>query len=237
MRPSSACAVPRRCIARAPDAADLDPRLRRAVPPRRRSASRRTLRKRWQRSRAKASGCRASSKTCCFSLGSTKPVRSSASPSTLGRSDRRRRRCRSGRRPHAQLRLRAGGSGLVVDGDDRRLGRSSTTCSRTCGSTARGTAAYVTAPRRGDEFILLVEDNGPAFRTSCAAGSSIGSYALTRAAAGTPAARGSAGDRALDHHRARRLGRCPSRVPHGLAFELRLPARLSANSQPAHSLG
>jgi two-component system OmpR family sensor kinase len=132
-----------------------------------------------------------------------------------------------------------GSSALVVDGDERRLRQVlDNLLANVRRHTPAGTAVYVTGKRSGDEILLLVEDNGPGIpyelrdrifdrfvrpdsgRVRDSGGAGLG-LAIVRSI--VTAHSGAVEARIV--------------VPHGLAFELRLPARLSANSQPPLSIG
>ena len=80
---AAAAAVPRRRRARAAHAADLDPGLRRAVPPRRRPPGPGAGRGDGPRSRPRSAGCGCWSTTCCCWPGWTRSARSSRSPVDL----------------------------------------------------------------------------------------------------------------------------------------------------------
>ena len=132
-----------------------------------------------------------------------------------------------------------GSNALLVDGDERRLRQVlDNLLTNVRQHTPPGSAVYVTARRNGGEIVLHVEDNGPGIppelrdrifdrfvrpdsgRNRDSGGAGLG-LAIVRSI--VTAHGGSVGARAV--------------VPHGLAFELRLPARLSANSQPPLSVG
>jgi two-component system OmpR family sensor kinase len=132
-----------------------------------------------------------------------------------------------------------GSSALVVDGDERRLRQVlDNLLANVRLHTPPGTAAYVTATRVGDEVILLVEDNGPGVspelrdrifdrfvRPDPGRGRDTGGAGLGLAIVRSIVAAhgGSIDARAVS--------------PHGLALEVRLPARLSVNSQHPLSVG
>ena len=132
-----------------------------------------------------------------------------------------------------------GSSALVVDGDERRLRQVlDNLLANVRQHTPEGTAVYVTGKRSGDEIVLLVEDNGPGIphelrdrifdrfvRPDSGRGRDSGGAGLGLAIVRSivTAHGGAVEARAV--------------MPHGLAFELRLPARFSANSQPPLSVG
>jgi two-component system OmpR family sensor kinase len=132
-----------------------------------------------------------------------------------------------------------GSSELAVEGDERRLRQVlDNLLANVRQHTPRGSAVYITATRNRDEVILLVEDNGPGAppelrdrifdrfvrpdqgRGRASGGAGLG-LAIVRSI--ITAHGGSVRARAV--------------LPHGISFELRLPARLSANSQPPLSVG
>jgi two-component system, OmpR family, sensor kinase len=132
-----------------------------------------------------------------------------------------------------------GSSALVADGDERRLRQVlDNLLANARQHTPEGTAVYVTGKRSGAEIVLAVEDNGPGIphelrdrifdrfvRPASSRGRDSGGAGLGLAIVRSivTAHGGAVKARAL--------------VPHGLAFELRLPARLSGNSQPPLSVG
>jgi two-component system OmpR family sensor kinase len=132
-----------------------------------------------------------------------------------------------------------GSSALAVDGDARRLRQVlDNLLANVRQHTPPGSAAFVTVRRSGDEIAVVVEDDGPGIphefrnrmfdrfvrpdsgRHRDGGGAGLG-LAIVRAI--VTAHGGSVNARAV--------------VPRGLAFEVRLPARLSANSQPPLSVG
>lgn len=132
-----------------------------------------------------------------------------------------------------------GSSALLVDGDERRLRQVlDNLLANVRQHTSSGSAAYVTATRAGDEIVLRVEDNGPGIpdefhdrifdrfvrpgsgRERDSGGAGLG-LAIVRSI--VTAHGGSVEAKSV--------------APHGLAMVLRLPARLSANSQPPLRVG
>lgn len=125
--------------------------------------------------------------------------------------------------------------GLIADGDERRLRQVlDNLLANVRQHTPPGTAAYITALRRGGELVVRVEDDGPGVpselrdrifdrfvRPDAGRGRETGGAGLGLAIVRSIVAAhgGSVGAQDVN--------------PHGVAFELRLPAtRLSANSQP-----
>ncbi|HEY2777307.1 MAG TPA: HAMP domain-containing sensor histidine kinase [Gaiellaceae bacterium] len=132
-----------------------------------------------------------------------------------------------------------GTSALVADGDERRLRQVlDNLLANVRQHTAAGSAVFVTATRKGDEIVLLVEDNGPGIPEE------LRDRIFDRFVRPDPGRHRDSGGAGLGLAIVRSIvsahgGSVEARpvVPHGLVFELRLPARFSANSQPAPSLG